>query len=202
MRGKATESESLSTSLLNLVREQDDNAWQRLVKIFGPTVYRWARSMNLQDSDAAEVVQNVFSVVLSRIAEFQRETEGQSFRVWLWTITKYQIKEHLAKLGRQPVGMGGSTANVRFHDLEDLPPDLGSVDGKREANGILSRCFELIRNKYEEFVWTAFWRTTIEGDRPADVAKDLNVLWQPTVNGLDFLCKMMASPVGNILEFN
>ncbi len=36
-------SSSTSTSLLRRVKARDPDAWQRLVNLYGPLVYRWAR---------------------------------------------------------------------------------------------------------------------------------------------------------------
>jgi RNA polymerase sigma-70 factor (ECF subfamily) len=34
---------------------------------------------------------------------------------------------------------------------------------------------DLVREEFDPRTWTAFWRTAVEGDRPADVAADLGV---------------------------
>lgn len=86
-------SSSISTSLLVRVRRQDTLAWQRLSNLYGPVVYSWARRSGLQDSDAADVMQDVFQSLLLNISAFRRELPGDSFRGWLWTITHNRIRD-------------------------------------------------------------------------------------------------------------
>ncbi|MFH1922159.1 MAG: sigma factor [Planctomycetota bacterium] len=42
-------------------------------RLYGPAVYRWARQAGLQASDAADVVQEVFTNVAADIATFRRD---------------------------------------------------------------------------------------------------------------------------------
>ena len=55
--GNSEAFDSTSSSLLMRVKGRDPDAWQRLVNLYGPLVYRWAREAGLQDSDAADVMQ-------------------------------------------------------------------------------------------------------------------------------------------------
>lgn len=51
---------STSSSLLVRVRRRDPTAWQRFADIYTPLVYAWARRGGLRETDAADVVQEVF----------------------------------------------------------------------------------------------------------------------------------------------
>jgi serine/threonine protein kinase len=51
-----------------------------LVRLYGPLVYRWTRQAGLQDTDAADVGQEVFRTVAARISDFRRDQPGASFR--------------------------------------------------------------------------------------------------------------------------
>ena len=67
MPGRSSEfgemASSTSVSLIARLRDQDGDAWQRLVKLYGPLVYRWCREAGLQASDATDVGQEVFGAV-------------------------------------------------------------------------------------------------------------------------------------------
>ena len=39
----------------------------------------------------------------------------------------------------------------------------------------MRRLLEQIQDEFKEATWQAFWRTTIESQYPADVARDLNL---------------------------
>ena len=83
----AESSSSTSASLLDRVRQLDPEAWDRLTRLYSPLVYRWCRQAALQDTDAADVSQEVFRSVAGGIAKFHRDQPGDSFRGWLWSLS-------------------------------------------------------------------------------------------------------------------
>jgi RNA polymerase sigma-70 factor, ECF subfamily len=80
-----TETDSTSPSLIRLVKAGHSAAWQRLARLYGPLVHRWARQAGLQDCDAADVLQQVFRAVFNGIGRFHHGAPNDSFRGWLGT---------------------------------------------------------------------------------------------------------------------
>src|SRR5262245_35161897 len=78
---------SVGSTLLERLRAGQTDAWERLARLYGPTVYVWCRSAGVPEADAADFSQEVLAAVARHLAEFRRERPGDSFRVWLWTIT-------------------------------------------------------------------------------------------------------------------
>jgi RNA polymerase sigma-70 factor (ECF subfamily) len=89
--GHSGEPGSTSLSLLAGLRARDAEAWQRLVYLYGPLVERWCRRRGLQPRNCEDVVQQVFLTVAAKVSEFRREQKGDTFRGWLWTITRHKI---------------------------------------------------------------------------------------------------------------
>jgi len=55
-----------------------------------------------------------------------------------------------------------------------LPEPTTDPTAEEEAErGLLRRALEMIRDEFEERTWQAFWRTTVDGQAPRDVAADL-----------------------------
>jgi DNA-directed RNA polymerase specialized sigma24 family protein len=52
----------------------------------------------VSEADAADVSQDVFAAVARHIADFRRERPGDSFRGWLWTITRNKVRYHWRRL--------------------------------------------------------------------------------------------------------
>lgn len=167
-------SDPTSPSLLDRARAHDPEAWQKVVRIYGPLVYYWARQAGLQASDAADVGQDVFLAVSKSLAQFQHRP-GERFRGWLWTITRNQIRKHFTKSQSQPVAEGGSTANLRLANLPLEPPSEESTDGKAELDQLKRRALLELRATFHETVWNAFWRTVVDERQPAEVASELGV---------------------------
>ena len=76
-----------SFSLLERLRQPSDSAaWDRFVELYTPLLFYWGRRAGLQSADAADLVQDVFEVLLRKLPEFQYDRQ-KSFRSWLRTVT-------------------------------------------------------------------------------------------------------------------
>ncbi|HKI36877.1 MAG TPA: sigma-70 family RNA polymerase sigma factor [Gemmataceae bacterium] len=160
-----------SLSLVEGVRARDPEAWERLAYLYGPLVYGWCRHRGLQHPDAKDVMQDVFMTVAARIADFHRET----FRGWLWTITRNKLGDWIRRHGRQPQAVGGTDAQQQ---LLEMPAAGSESEGDVASAGIgalFRRGLELIRPEFEERTWQAFWRVAMEGQDPGDVAVALGL---------------------------
>ena len=165
---------TLSSSLLARVKDRDSDAWSRLVTLYGPLVYRWARQAGLQASDAADVVQNVFVAVSKDIARFRRDGPNQGFRRWLRAIARNRVYDHFRGVAGEPQAVGGTDAHRNLQQLADFPLDDDPNDSA-EIDQLRLRAVELLRGEFKDNVWQAFWRVAIEGDQPAHVADDLGI---------------------------
>jgi RNA polymerase sigma-70 factor (ECF subfamily) len=159
--------------LLIRVKEREEAAWQRLVHLYSPMVYRWARKAGLQPDDTQDVVQNVFLSVASDIDHFQRRRAGDSFRGWLWTICRHKILDFFRQKEHQALAAGGTTAQHRFQQVAAPEPAAGDESG--EMCRLRHRAVAMLRQYFEKHVWAAFLRTVVHGDRPVDVAEDLGL---------------------------
>lgn len=168
-------SSSTSTSLLRRVKARDPHAWQRLVNLYGPLVYRWAREAQLQDSDATDVMQEVFQAVSGAIERFRHDRPNDSFRGWLWTITKNKVRDHFRERADRADARGGTTAQLQIEHIPDLPPEEPSDTTAHAATNLPRRSLDLIRGEFKDRTWQAFWRIVVAGDKPADVAEDLGM---------------------------
>ncbi len=162
-----------STSLLMRVKSFDQQSWQQLVRLYGPMVYRWIRKAGIQPSDSQDVVQNVFLTVSADIAKFRRTKPGDSFRGWLWTITRHKILDCFRERRRRTEAIGGSDAKRLIEQIVVPEPD--QIDQSSEIGRVRHRAVEMLRPLFDKPVWEAFVRTTVHGDKPADVARDLGL---------------------------
>jgi RNA polymerase sigma-70 factor (ECF subfamily) len=168
-------SSATSRSLLERVKADDTAAWDNLVSLYAPLVFHWCRKQDLQEQDAADIFQEVFQAVATHIAGFRKERPGDTFRGWLWRITRNKIHDHFRRLGREPGGVGGTDAQVR---LSQLPAAESSEEEAAEGKadrGLFGRALKLIRADFEDRTWEAFWRTAVGGEAAKDVAADLGM---------------------------
>jgi RNA polymerase sigma-70 factor, ECF subfamily len=171
-----TSSAATSRSLLERVKANEADAWDRLIGLYAPLVYRWCRRFDLPDQEAADIFQDVFQAVSTHIGGFRKEKEGDTFRGWLHTITNNKVRDHFRKAGREPVGEGGTEAQRRLSDLPE-DPSIGFDDpaDERAERGLFRQTLESIRSEFETRTWQAFWLTTVEGLAAKDVAAELEM---------------------------
>ena len=171
---------SLSTSLLDRVQQMQPEAWSRMVSVFTPIVYRWARQAGLSGSDAADVVQDVFIAIAKRIGSFQRQRSQGSFRSWLATITRNRIRDSFRQQQRSPGAIGGTAALNRLNDLES--PTIPTDDELDKSISVASldaylpqQVLQIVKADCDQRTWQAFWLTTVMGDAATDVADRLEM---------------------------
>jgi RNA polymerase sigma-70 factor (ECF subfamily) len=168
-------STSTSSSLINRVRERDAAAWSRLAKIYAPLVYRWARQCDLQSSDAADVVQEVFLSVASGIDGFSYRDPESSFRAWLWTIARNKIRLFYRNKKGSPEAIGGSDAHRMWHEYPDALLQDEEPSGHDARGGLVHRALQVIRQDFQQQTWQAFLRLAVNGQTASEIAEDLGM---------------------------
>jgi RNA polymerase sigma-70 factor, ECF subfamily len=175
-RGEPQHSTATSRDLLDRLKADDAQAWDRLVFLYAPMVYRWCRRWDLRDQDIADILQDVFQAVAAHIATFRKERAGDTFRGWLRTIARNKVQDHFRRMAREPEGVGGTDAQFRMTSLPAAGPvaDEDSTDETAERL-LLSRGLDLIRGEFEDRTWKAFRATTVEGRDTKEVALELQM---------------------------
>jgi RNA polymerase sigma-70 factor (ECF subfamily) len=169
-------STSTSRSLLERLKADDAAAWDRMVTLYSPLVYRWCRRWGLRDQEIGDVLQEVFQAVATHIASFRKERAGDTFRGWLRTIARNKVNDLFRRQLSEPDGGGGTGTQAWFAAVPECPPsDGGSSAEDRPDQLLLGRVLDLIRNEFEDRTWQAFWRTAVDGRSPAEVAGELQM---------------------------
>lgn len=164
-----------SHSLVRRAQKAEPVAWEKLTRLYSPVVYGWARGAGLQPDDASDVMQDVFHTLTSRLNQFERRNDDDSFRGWLYSVTRNKIRDYFRTHRDKALAFGGTDAQEMFRELAETPPDANSSDGISELHGVRRRALELTSGEFESRTWQAFWRTAVEGDSPNDVASDLGI---------------------------
>ena len=95
-----------------------DEAWSEFVDRYAPTVFSWASATGLQESDAADVTQDVLLKLLNQMRIFEYRPSVGSFRGWLKTVTMNAARDLGRKIQRRPAGSAGLSG---VHDPEQWP---------------------------------------------------------------------------------
>src|SRR5438046_1738059 len=159
-----------SVSLLERLRQPNAAPdWNRLVELYSPLVHTWAKRAGLQDADAADLAQEVFAHLLTKLPEFQYDP-GRSFRAWLRTVTLnlWRGKQRKASATRE----GAPLAKAP----EPAAADPADEFWQAEFNQHLARrALEIMRDEFQPTTWQACWAVVVEGRAAADVAAELGM---------------------------
>jgi RNA polymerase sigma-70 factor (ECF subfamily) len=167
---------STSSGLLERARTCDPDAWQRLTHVYGNAIYDSARSAGLQEADAADVVQEVLVAVLKNLKDFRPARSKGSFRSWLWTIFRNNLRDRFRRDATHVRAVGGSNAQAKLESLE--APILGlPVEELMQTfdSALLRGMLESIRPEFEDRTWQAFWRYAMTPQDAEGVARDLGI---------------------------
>ena len=160
-------------SLLVQVRDPRDRpAWDRFVEIYGPLIFAYGRRHGFQDADASDLVQEVLSVVASSAARFAYDPARGSFRGWLLTITRNQVRRIARRGSRQASAVGGTT-NLAL--LAERPAADHSARERERREWLFSWAAGRVRGAFQATTWESFWKTSVENQPAEAVARGLGI---------------------------
>jgi RNA polymerase sigma-70 factor, ECF subfamily len=164
-----------SVSLLERLRQpQAQAAWERFVDLYTPLLFYWARRAGLREPDAADLVQDVFAVLVQKLPEFHYD-RSRSFRSWLHTVLLNKWRE--LRRGRPLMPQPGSASLDGLTSPEDL---IAEFDEAEFRHHLLMRAMQLMQADFQPATWKACWEHVV-CDRPAEeVARELHL----TVNAV------------------
>lgn len=168
-----TSSDTRVSLLLRLRDRSDAAAWREFAAIYQPVVWRLARHQGLQPADADDLSQQVLSSLAVAIDRWEHDPQRGRFRTWLHQIVRNAILNALTR--RRPDRGAGDTSVVELLAAQvarpAIDPALVELEYRRE---VFVHAARTIRDEFQEESWQAFWRTAVEGEDPADVARNLN----------------------------
>ncbi len=151
-------------SLIACLRHGDPQAWHQMVDLYAPLVHQWCRRCGVRADATADVMQEIFAAAARHIERFTYRQDGNTFRGWLWTVTRNKVRDHHRNQRRQFEPRGGSTALQRlteFPDEASLPVD--EPTDAAAISGLIRRGLEQVRAEFQERTWNAFWRCSVDG---------------------------------------
>ena len=169
------EAKTTRASLLLRIRDRSDQAsWSMFVEIYGPLVFLFAKRCGLQESDAADLVQEVMSSVAGGIGRFEYDPKLGRFRDWLYKIAKRSVYRFREKRQKQGHAIGGTDALMM---MENQPgqDEFQRMWDREYRETLLGWAADKIRHQFNDSTWQAFWSTAVLGESPVEVAEKLGM---------------------------
>jgi RNA polymerase sigma-70 factor (ECF subfamily) len=169
-------SESPTTRLTLLARLRDigdGQAWSEFVDLYAPLLYRLARRHGLQDADAADLTQDVLRAVVHALPRLAYDPARGSFRGWLFTVARNQVRKFANARRRQPQGSGSNGAAELLR--QQPAPEEEAAWEQEYRERLFEWAAERSREHFRPATWQAFWLTYVEGKEPRTVGESLGM---------------------------
>jgi len=165
-----------SLSLLNRLRSQPDaESWRRLVDLYTPLIQGWLRRHSVPPADADDLTQEVMTVVVRELPQFEHNQRPGAFRSWLRTITVNRLRALWRSRRGRPIATGDSDFLKMLDALEDPGSNLARLWDQQHDQHVARRLMELVQPQFEPKTWQAFRRVVLDGIKAAVVAAELNI---------------------------
>ena len=161
--------ETRSSLLLRVRNSNDQESWNEFVALYEPLLFRYVRARGLSQSDAGDIVQNIFSSLVKTMEKFELDHSRGRFRTWLWRVTQNEITRwfHSQKRNRA---------------VEEKWMEANSPNQEPEAEWdsaylqrILEFSLEKIRKETLSRTWACFEKHIIQGLEGSKVAEELKM---------------------------
>ena len=161
---------STSESLLLRLKDAGDQyAWSRFVRLYTPLLFHWARDIGLQSQDAADLVQEVLTLVFRKLPDFQYD-RSKSFRSWLRTVTINKFREfhRRRRITTEP-------ATQSELNQAALVQDAGASWDLSYQFSLFESALQLLEPEFRPKTWQAVRAFVIENRPAAEIAAETGV---------------------------
>lgn len=168
-----------STTLLFRLRDVSDaEAWDDFVARYSPKIFEWCCRNSLQESDAADVTQQVLLKLVTQMRSFDYDRRRGTFRAWLKTVTTNAVRDLGRKWQNQNVrGTGDTITCEQLKSISD-PKALDELSAGIEAQyqqEILREAESRVQLRVQPQTWQAWHGTAVEQKTAVDVAETVGM---------------------------
>lgn len=152
MRRKTTDTPT-STTVFELCRKNDPEAWDRLTKLYKKLIQFWLKEFGVPAKDADAVCQNVLTEMSTQFRRFRKGATGK-FRTWLRTITYSCAMDYSAKNPRKAKAADSKPVDVQ---------NISRAQNKKEKSLLYRYFVAFFKNKVAPKHLQAFELVTVKG---------------------------------------
>jgi RNA polymerase sigma-70 factor (ECF subfamily) len=181
------------TSLLaQLASSPRQASWARFVELYTPLLLLWARRLGLQEHDAADLVQDLFSILVVKLPNYQRQP-AHSFRSWLRTVLLNRWRNRIRSA--RPI----ASEQTLLDNLPD-PRPADDLEEREYRSHLAHRALQLIQTDFHEPTWKAFWEFVVCGRSANEVADALGVSVNSVYLARSRVLRRLREEFGELLE--
>ncbi len=166
--------ETRSTLLQRLHDPADRASWDEFCSLYEPLLLAYVRGKGLQEHDARDVVQEIFTKLHRVLPDFQLDRSRGRFRTWLWQVTSNAIADWARARKRQAREEDAYRERLASQPAAaDVEPDAEWSDSYRKR--VLEVVLARVRGNSQPNTWACFEQRLLRGRPSASVAAELGL---------------------------
>ena len=181
-----TQDEGIPTraSLLGRLKDvSDQTSWNTFYEIYYDLIFSVARRAGLNESEAREVVQETLISVAAKMPGFTYDPAKDSFRGWLLTVTRWRVRDQLAKRTRETGGRQCSTPKRQAEQdtatvdrvADPAGPALENMWEEEWESQLLEAALARIKRQVKPLHYQIYHLRVVQGQSAREVARILDV---------------------------
>ena len=193
---------STRKSLIIELGKRSDSAWTEFLRIYEDAIIGYCVRRGLQQADALDVAQAVYSAIQDRMPSWDCDSSRGSFRAWIFRVAR-NISVDLVKHRARNIAVGTDTLGQQ--QLPEVADHRGTPKNEDEESTIFQlemrrSLFEWacrqVKQEVQAVTWQAFQLSAIEGKKANEVASLLSI---PVGSVYTAKCRVMAR-IRNAIE--
>lgn len=145
------------TLLHEICTSPSEQAWQRLVQIYGGLFRGWLISQGVRPSDCDDLVQEILMVMMQKLPGFEHNGRSGAFRSWARQIALNCIRESWRAKNRSVAATNDSEFLDSLFDLEDPSSELSREWDRKHDRAVIETLFDLVEAETDPRSWQAFF---------------------------------------------
>ena len=189
-----------SGSLLKcLAGAPTDDDWRRFDDLYRPLLRAWMARAGVPASDVDDLVQDVLSVVVRKVAEFEWRGRG-AFRAWLRTILAHRVRDYFRGQKYRPTATGDSDFLRRLDELESPESALSKLWDREHDEHVSASLLRRVQGDFAPATWQAFRRHVLEGEPAVRVPEGLGLSLNSVLLAKSRVLKRLRQELTGLVE--
>lgn len=145
------------------------------MELYAPLLKRWLKRYEVQHSDAEDLIQEVFTVLVRDLPKFRHNRRTGAFRSWLRTILVHRLRDFWRSRHYRPIATGKTGFLKQLDELAEDASGVSQIWNREHDEHVMKRLMDTIQGQFEPKTWQAFHRQVVDGQRADVVAAELGM---------------------------
>ena len=172
----------------------DEAAWNRLVHLYTPLLFFWARRCGESEHNAADLVQEVFVALLQTLPTFEYDRRSGKFRGWLRTLMVNKLRDRKRREAREEKTL------AQLQPEPELPDGAEAFWETEYRQELTRRALRLMQTEFAPTTWKACWETVVAGRDADEVARELGITENAVYIAKCRVLRRLRQELGGLVE--